>query len=79
MTNNSKMPDLMSHLKYDNKNYLQLMHQINNANANDVIKLPNELIVINDLLIKKPMKLIGGPDTILWIKNGSIRILFDQR
>lgn len=55
------------------------MHQINNAQANEVIKLSNELIVINDLLIKKPMKLIGGPDTILWIRNGSIRVLFDPR
>lgn len=55
------------------------MHQINNAQVNDVIKLPNELIVINDLLIKKPIKIVGGPDTILWIKNGSIRILFDPR
>jgi len=55
------------------------MHEINNAQANDVIKLPNELIVINDLLIKKPLKLVGGPDTILWIKNGSIRVSFEPR
>jgi len=55
------------------------MQQINDAQANDVIKLPNELIIIKDLLIKRPIKIIGGPDTILWIKNGSIRVLFEPR
>lgn len=55
------------------------MQQINDAQANDVIKLPNELVIIKDLLIKRPIKIIGGPDTILWIKNGSIRVLFEPR
>jgi len=55
------------------------MQDIENANPSDTVYLPNELIMIHDLLIKKPIKLKGNEDTILYIKNGSIRVSFDQR